>query len=475
MFDLFSFLARQKTSRAPIMRGVLPTLGTLVTLLALSSVIALGLSLWTGALLTLSHFIPLCAQAAAGIAGTALLTFWFQREMRTATLNAREVRSGFHFGESNPINLRKLVDHIVAELNVHFKAVHGDAYVPLQTPRLCVYTDPKPELQVVLGRTPNHAALFFSHGMLDSTVTKYNQKHLAAVIAHRLTQIYYRRGWSSTIAAIGTDCGSTLDSLQEASAWYWRALGWLAGPARFFFFVQKAIERSHFYEAIKTVVAIGRGGDFYEALDVAVAPSLCKQPAYSYLLLDQANRRSKEAYDLGALAWAEDPDTGEDPLSKAIDGIVRETVYSSQELSSSKPRTTRVKEEMRPALKIGQIGKALIAADQHQTVREFVNAQVSLFDTQSLDTLSARLAQKLNTPKDQATGYFEQSFEQLRETPKMYKKVMKVLCQEEVQVLARRERVENAKLYQSIPSASRYAPIGPDGNGVASPRVSRCA
>lgn len=463
----FGWWAKQATSRAPILKGLLPTVGTLFTLLTLALAITGVTFLWTGATATLATFFPVYASASLAVVGASLLNFWFHRDITTALTGSREVRKKFKFNEHNPTDLYKLVNDVREELNAYFRNRPG--HVDLQMPRLCVYSSEKAELQVTLGRSSDKAALFFSSAFFDSHNTRWNQDHLKALVAHKLTQVYYRRGWSSTIVSIAGSLLQTLEMMQNSEEWYYRALGLLAGPARFFFFVQRAVERSYAYEATDAVVGINRGMDFYDAIDIKVAPSLYKQPTYSYLLFDQ-ERKKRQPYT-GFLSgwlgpWIEKLDNlvlTEDRSDKKgyriiswIDAIVRESIYSFNEMFSKEPRTTRLKDHLRGLLKIGNVGKALIDPKLNDKKEASLGTCLHRLETNGVvdksfsDALKRRLAQKLGVSgrsvnaylREPIKHYLQKAASPAQKSPH-YKKVLKEigLLEAEAVRVASRQRL----------------------------------
>lgn len=486
----FGWIAKQSTSRAPILKGLLPTFSTLITLLMISGALATGMWIWAGATATLMSFVPVFAKSFAAIAGTALLNFWFNRDITTAVLNSREVRKGFKFDEHNPTDLQKLVNHVRLELNAHFRTIYGDSHVDLPMPRLCIYTSDKAKVHANLGRTQDNIALFFSSTLFDSHNTRWTQRDLAALVAFELTKAYKQRGWSATISSIATSFLFTLESLQQSEHWYYRALGMLAGPLQFFFLVQKAIDRSYAYEAATTMVDIGRGMDYYWAIDTKVCPSLRKQYAPAYMSLDQA-RKKREPYNgwfasvlrpftdrIDSAEWIEDiTDKQGSRIVSAIDIMVRETIFSLQELKNSDPRTTRLKDHLRDLMPIGRIARllpdqaiiknpALLENKLNWTVQVFLDNLLaeSMIDEVSAENIRATFCERANIPTAELAIYLNRPLNFLS-APQL-EKLFKMVCEEEIKTLDRRDRVVNQNLFNQIPEQSRYQSIGPDGNGV---------
>jgi hypothetical protein len=494
-FDLknlvdFTWVAKQSTPRAPLFKGLFPTLGTFFTLLAITGVLTAGVMLWSGAAVTLASFFPVYTTAALGVIAGSLINFWFHRDITTAILNSREVRKKFKFDEHNPTDIYKLVNHVRHELNSYFRTVHGN-HVDLPMPRLCVYTGEKPELQVSLGRTPDKAALYFSSAFFDSHNTRWNQKHLAALVAHKLTQVYYRRGWSATIVSIMGNLLQTLENMQGSENTAYRAIGTLAGPLRLFFFLQRAVERSYAYEATKPVVAIGRGMDFYDAIDIKVAPSLHKQPSYSYLILD-SERKKREPYNGLFARWLaplfkklDDQVLTEDKSDKQgyrivswIDAFIREFIYSFNELLSKDPRTTRLKDHLRSEseLNIGRVGRSLASNELNRKapLREALNKLLKdkHIDGSFQQDLVNRLSAKLGVSNRQARDYLNEPLENyLSKRDKNqrfphYKKALKIMGALEIERVTKKQQSENIKIDNTAFSNRRpYDVIGPHATG----------
>ncbi len=475
--NIFGWLAEKATSRSPLLMGLLPTFGTLFTLFSLSLIFSGAMTFWSGLTLTLTSVVPFIPAVALGIIGAALMNFWFHRDVTTAVLNSREIRKGFKFTEQHSTDVYKLVNHVRREINAFYAQKYGYSKIPM--PRLCVFTSDKAEIQVTLGRSPDKAALFFSSAFFNAHNTRWNRDHIAALVAHKLSQIHKYRGWSGTIVNIATSLLQTLDYMQTSPDWYFRLLGMLAGPLRFFFYLQRSIERSYSYEATEGVVGIKRGMDFYDAIDIKVAPSLHKQPSYSYLLFDQ-ERKKRAPYTGLFSSWAwfvklvEKLDSWvliEDKQDKKgyrviswLDAIVRETIYFLQELSSSEPRTTRLKDHLRGELKIGKLGKALTEVDRKNSLNvglgelmkneELLKCKV--IDPTFRQDLIARLSNKLQVNQRQVRAYLNEPLQnyltknknQTGLTP--YKKILKEIGAMEAEQLIQNDRNDNEIKAQAV-------------------------
>jgi Zn-dependent protease with chaperone function len=452
-------LAKLSTSRAPVLKGLLPTSGTLLTLLMVSLAMTAGIWLWTGAIASLTALIPAYLTAIASISGAALLNFFFSLEINTAMLSSRPNRKGNKYS-AELVNLKKLVEEVRTQLNTHFEEVYGAAHVDLPMPRLCVYTSEKARLQAVLGATPEDTGLFFSSTFFDSHNTRWNDDHIKALVAHQLVQAYHRRGWGSTIVSIGASFLFTLQSLQESDQWYFRALGLLAGPFQFFFFVQKAIERSYSYEAVTHVKNMYRGKDYFDAIDIKVCPSLVEQNSYSYLRFDHDLKKRTPYSGLFSswlrpiTDWIDEMELTEDNKSShriisGIRSIVREAIYSINEMNSSDPRTTRVKDHLRDEFRLGRLYTEYLSANhKNVSLNVFLEGLVrqGIIDNIAKDgfyeSLYARINKKgFRISQDEIIALGNCSFRQLPQEANVLSKIMKVLSDAEMATLGRADRI----------------------------------
>jgi len=403
----FGWLAQKSTGKKPISHGLLPEVGTIISLLVVSAVIAGGLWFWSFGLAFTAAFLPLFAKTVAAVVGMTFLNFWFSREINTFMFATREVRENFKFDEHNPTDLRKLVNHVRCELNAYFKEKYGDEHVDMPMPRLLTFTDHHFKIVTVEGRNPGKSALLFSSGALNSHDTRLNQRHMAALIAMEMVKIYQRRSLSGTLVGMTLDLINTIENAGKANLFY-RVIGFLIWPLQFFLLLQRAVKRSYEYDAALTVVDAGRGMDLIDAIDFKVCPVLFDKPTFGNLVQDQKNKKREEYKGpfASVVRWftnwsdsqeyAGDDKTGWRVLS-ALDTCVRELGFYINELFDPKPRSTNLKGPMR----------------------------------------------------DGIPGYNQAKS----------KKDMDKLYQRDITI--------NRKLYDKIKKEDRYDLIGPDGNGVA--------
>lgn len=354
----FSWLARMSTGRAPVLKGLLPPLGTLFTLLATALVVSGAWWLWMGATATAALFLPFYAKTFFAICGLTVLNFVFSREIQTFMFSTREVRENFIFDKDNPTDLRKLVNHVRMELNAYFKQKYGDKHVDMPMPRLLTYTDPHFEIETVEGMNPWNSAILFSSGVFNSHETGMNQRDLAAYIAAQMAKIYLQRGNSNIIVRMSMDLLSTLENLRNAN-WFTKMLSTITWPLEFLFIFERSVRRSHEYEAAGVVAGIGRGMDYIHAIDQKVCPTLYKKPTTKEMNDDKKSKQ-RAPYN-GALKsiigpvvdWVkthlELPEDHRDSnlFWVALGGFVREFGFHIRELSSKNPRATRLKEYLR--------------------------------------------------------------------------------------------------------------------------------
>ncbi len=360
----FSWLAKISTGRTTILNGLLPPLATILSLAAVSAAIALGAWFWMGFLAAGVSMLPIYITAAAAVSGFTLLNFWFSRAINFAMLSAREVREGFGLDEHNPTDLLRLVDHVLAEVNAHLRKDNPN-HKDIPRPRICTFADIHFKVITVEGRNPGKAALFFSSGCFNSPVTHMNQRHLAALISFELYKIARHRGVTRTFVQMWTDMLSTLENARSGN-FLSKALGFFAGPLQFFLLLQRSVSRSYEYEAGKAVVDMGRGMDLVDAIDYKVCGPLFKKGTYVELQKDRAKRKRPEPLNykgpfakyINAFAdwidnneYAGDDKTGWRLLS-FLDICVEEFLVFINEIFSDKPRSTRLKDYLRPLLKL---------------------------------------------------------------------------------------------------------------------------
>ncbi|MBN9286452.1 MAG: hypothetical protein BGO43_06790 [Gammaproteobacteria bacterium 39-13] len=380
----FAWLAKQSTGRRPWLFGIIPPIGTLITLLAVSAAIAGGMWLWTGlwagALASATSFFPLLEGALVGVLGFTLVNFWFNREITTFMLSTREARDDFVFGQkSNPTNLRKLVNHLRQEVNAHFRKKLGKDHRDIPMPRLLTFTDDAVKIVTVEGRNPGKAAIAFSSGTFLYEKSNMDQRQLAALIEMELVKIYLRRGFSRTIVGMGSDLASTLQNLNASGSWFYRVLGFLAGPLQFVLLLERAIHRSYEYEAAGHVVECGRGVDLIGGIDKKVCSTLETLPTNEELKQNQTKHQRKP-YN-GYFKWlikpiadwidkneyAGDDKTGSRFVS-FFDILVREGGYYINELWKKEPRATNLKAYLRPIIAANIDGKN-VSMDNATTVQ----------------------------------------------------------------------------------------------------------
>lgn len=412
----FSWLAKVSTAKRPIFYGLLPSFTAIVTIFAISALLAGGMWLWTAATMTASaaslSFLPFLGEAMVGMLGLTFLNFWFNREINTFLLSSRDVLDDFTFMKNkNPTDLRKMVEHIRQELNVYFKNLYGDKHQDLPMPRICTFTETNFQIVTIEGRNPGRSALFISSGALNYSVTKMNQRHLAALLQMELVKIYLRRGVTRTMAGMAADLLTNLKNISGASV-----LGVLAGPLNFFILLERSLKRSYEYEAAEIVIECGRGPDLIDAIDKKICPPLDIKPTYLEVRAQQA--KYKRAVFTGFFQkiirpftnWIDknEPITDDKSgyrLFTLFDTLVRELGYYVRELWSSNPRATRLKDHLKKLIKDPTLSDA---------TRQF-----------DLDSVHSH----------------------------------------ELQQLHAHSRELNRHLYDNIPEESRYAPIGPDAEG----------
>lgn len=383
----FGWWSKQSTSYTPILKGTLPTVNTVLALLFLSLAIAGAGTLWAGTIKTIGAFVPIYAKTIASITGLALLNFWFQRDFLTSSMGVREIVGTEYECKAK---LEQLVEKVRRDLNVHFKKTYGENHKDLpECIRLGTFASSEKKIVMVLGRDVEHAALFFSSEILRSASTNWDEDQLGAIIAHRMAQIYFRQGASSTIVSIVTDFFRTIDAFEGSNNWVLRGLGWIGlrlGSIALLF--QRSIERSYSYRAAEVLNKIGRGYDFYQAIDIANCDSTRKSltPAQLSYLKERTKRKPYDGWFASwglrrAFDWMDDlewirKNTSGYRIIDFFDGLVREGGFFYFELLSLFPRATRLKDYLRVLLGIGRLSEELPKEDNLITVEDWIESLV---------------------------------------------------------------------------------------------------
>jgi len=327
-----------------------------------------GLWLWSALAASAVAFVPLLEISIAGVLVVTVLNFLFSREINTGLLGTREVREGFIFNnEKNPTDLRKLVNHLRAELEVKFQEKFKDKDLKLPMPRLLLFNPVPNEFQIVTveGRNPGKSALIFSSECFHYPGTKgvQNQKQLAALIQLELVKIYLRRGVSRTIVGMGSDLLATLQNLSFTNI-FGKALWVLTSPLQFILLLKQSISRSYTYEAAGMVAECGRGIDLLNAIDSKFCPALDQETMPTNQELKDQQKKRVPYPDEGLFSWFIKPIadwidsleySGDDKsgfrIVSMVDFLVREIATIVKEWYGAEPRTTNVKAALRPNIK----------------------------------------------------------------------------------------------------------------------------
>lgn len=354
-FFSFSNLAKISTGRAPMLKGLLPPIGTTMALLATALIISGGWWLMAGVSASAALFLPFYVKTFAVVCGMTLLNFIFQRDIQHAMHSCRPIEDKFVYDPENPTKPIKLVADLVEQLNNYFRHKYGDKHVDMPMPRLATFKHAHFEMETVLGMSPWHSEIMFSDGVFNFHHTQMNQRMLAAQIAKELAKIYMRRGSSHIIVRMGTDMLNTLESLQNANSFF-KVLGVLTWPLQFLFLAERSLKRSYEYEASQIVVELGRGTDLYRYLDKDPCPTLTKKPDLATIAKNREDKK-RPPYN-GTLKFLLAPmhkwivDNLELPSDHhdhnivfvAMFGFVRKMTFYLREVNSPFPRSTRLKE-----------------------------------------------------------------------------------------------------------------------------------
>jgi len=354
-FFSFSSLAKISTGRAPILKGLLPPIGTAIALLATALIISSGWWLMAGASASAALFLPFYMKTFAAVCGMTLFNFIFQRDIQHAMHGCRPIEDKFEYDPVNTTKPIKLVTDLVVQLNNYFRQKYGDKHVDMPVPRLSTFKHAHFEMETVLGMNPWHSEIMFSDGVFNYHHTQINQRMLAAQIAKELAKIYMCRGSSNIVVRMGTDMLNTFESLQNANNFF-KVLGVLTWPLQFLFLAERSLKRSYEYEASKVVIELGRGTDLYRYLDKDPCPTLTKKPDLATIAQNRNNKKrppykGRFKFLLAPMhKWVVDnlelPGDHHEHniIFVAISGLIREGVFHINELYSSSPRGTRLKE-----------------------------------------------------------------------------------------------------------------------------------
>lgn len=429
----FAWLAQKTTAGRSILKGALPPVYTILSLLVTSLGIAtcawLWAAVWGGVAANAVAFVPILTPTLLAVLGATLVNFWFNREITHFVKSARTLdRNSRMSQDENPTDLFAMVDHLHAELEQHF-----GRKLP-KIPRLSLFNDDHFHIITVEGRNPGRSGLFFSKGSFHYDHTKMTQRHVAAIIQMEMVKIYLHRGVARTIVRMGTDLFSTLQNMSDSasiSPLRW-CLAVLAGPLQFFLLLERSLKRTYDLEAAEIVAKCGRGYDLYLQVDASGFGTQTTTPSRQ----DTRNRQRelrREPYDhttahygLRTLAkyifkpiadWVDVHEPAEDDktgyrLVTLPDILVRDGGDYFTELFKEKNRGTNL--------------KAHLASLVKATVTENgISTEISL-DTAPLSQFSA---------------------------------------------IDRANREINRAFHNKIATEKRYAPIGPDSDGRVPPTM----
>lgn len=368
----FSWLAKISTGRAPILRGLLPPVGSLAALMGVALMISGGWWLLAGAQAASAMFLPFYLKTFAAVCGLTIANFVFAREIRYALRSCRSIEDNYLYDRDNPTDVQKMVESLNAEVNNFFRNKYPDSHVDMPAPRLATYKEGHTEFETVPGMNPWHASIMFAHGFFWEHHSCMNQRQEAAIITKQLVKIYMRRQSANLIVRMGLDMLETLQALKEASPLF-RLLGVFTWPLKFLFLVERAQKRASEFEASRLVAEMGRGFDLYHFYDIDPSPTLFQKPED---LAAQRATKKRKPYE-GPMKWLFGPihqwivDNLELPnehhenniIMVALGGIVRESIFYLNELDSPNPRGTNEKIALLEAFQA--VHQSKMQEDQH--------------------------------------------------------------------------------------------------------------
>lgn len=344
--------------------GVFPPFSSLLTFILVSGLITGAGMAWAAFTATAASWTAIMGVTFPALVGTAFLNFWFNRDILTFTLASRKVVKNFVYDkEEDPKKLQDMVEHLTAEVNMHFARELGGAHRDIHVPRICTFTEGHFQIITAEGRNPGKSAIFISDGALKSHETRMTQRQLAALIQKELVKIYLRRGVARSAVGIGTDFLKTIDALQFGNIFF-KSFYLLLSPFKLATLFNAMIQRSYEYEACEVVAKIGRGLDLHQALDRKVSSSLDEIPTRRELNEQQvAGRREpfeatnwigkfiKPLADWVDANEAPDEDRSGYRFISFFDICVREIGFFVDECFKSSPRITNVKPDLERIIK----------------------------------------------------------------------------------------------------------------------------
>lgn len=267
MANPFSPLITLTNDRNSRFGGFLPSLSTAISLILMSSIIALVPVLLSSFALTLSGVMSALAFSALSVTAISLVNHWFAREIQFYTLKCKPVKLGQTFDKRHKIDLFSMVNHLCQELNA-FDGTEDPAHPNhLKVPRLATFRHTDARIVCVPGRNISASALYISTGMFDHKETYYTQKEIAALIMAELVRIKHQRDSNHVVLNIVEGLSQTLRSLISSVNPLLQLAGIALGPLNLSFLLHNAVSRSHYYEAARVVVECGRGQHYRKALD----------------------------------------------------------------------------------------------------------------------------------------------------------------------------------------------------------------
>lgn len=504
-----------------VLLGIFPPLKNIAVLFAVSCAVAMGPWLWStllaGGLATATPFLPFLGYSIVGVLAFTVLNFMFRREVIAAKKSVREFAAKL-YDDDNPVDVVRLMNSVTAEVNAHFEMQDPENYQYMPPPLFGYFTSHDAKIITIEGRNYGNSALYFSSGMFHSHETKLNQHHLAALIRMELVKIYKRREVSSTFVAMVKDLLSTIEIANYFSpTLIWLLSSPLAVMLKFLEIFPSTVYRSYEIEAAIEVAKMGFGEDLIQAIYKRNNPSE---------ILNQRRLPAKDAREKASVQRADYTGLMEEwirPISHWVDRhqwktadktgwrilvlpaiLIREVLTFLNELHDKIPRSTTILKSLYEQTK-GQIDEngALISYGEvlskkalplFRRTQEALRLKLHDWISNKPDYVIQLLQEKPEDTDIQEYNIYlyaendvvnyvllDRDKEVVRESisqaigNEKYTSLQEAINSQSIDRIT--DKAKN-KLFEILTSRGRiypraedvmYAPIGPDGNGYATP------
>jgi len=233
---IFSGLANLCTSKF-ISWGIVPSLITLLSLVALGGTLALSTLLYAEITLSLSNILSASLLTVCSIVGLGIANFIFAPNFYRVANGAREIYSDEEYGDEK-FKPHNIVADLVNEINER-NGLYPNEYPKhsnhpelMKPPRLVSVKDEKFRITAIPGRIASKSMLSFTSGALASK--SLSNLEFAALIQLELFKLRYRRNFFNIFVDTGVRIANHFEVLKTSNNIFYKALGYLAGPLQFF-------------------------------------------------------------------------------------------------------------------------------------------------------------------------------------------------------------------------------------------------